>query len=175
MRPRLHSEAQRRAPASARERLGPIRNEPTRGIRAAQDMPAGAPGRARGAWMAIRPEFPSGRPRPQERLGWRQGARNPARARAQTVLDGHHLRVRHFPEVRAPGQASPHQAAGVLVQAAWSTMVPASSGPASSSLVRSSWLMACFRVGGLLISVARTAVCLSVPVTGGAADRHRRR
>ena len=72
MNPRRHSEAQRPAlsgaraeperregpgvalfapsgpPDSARERLGPIQSESMRVIRAAQGMPAGAPGTARG-------------------------------------------------------------------------------------------------------------------------------
>ena len=97
--PRRHSEAQRPAlpgaraeperregpgvalfapsgpPDSARERLGPIQSETMRVIRAAQGMPAGAPGTARGAWRAIRPGLPSGRPRPPERLRRRQVAR----------------------------------------------------------------------------------------------------
>ena len=77
--PRRHSEAQRPAlsgaraeperregpgvalfapsgpPDSARKRLGPFGSEPNRPLRAAQGMPAGAPGTARGAWRAIRP------------------------------------------------------------------------------------------------------------------------
>ena len=65
-------------------------------IRAAQDMPAGAPGTARGAWSAVRPGFPSGRPRPQERLRRRQVAKGPARPGVQAVLDGSHPGVRHF-------------------------------------------------------------------------------
>ena len=79
MLPRRHSEAQRPAlsgaraeperregpgvalfapsgpPDSARKRLGPFGSEPNRPLRAAQGMPAGAPGTARGAWRAIRP------------------------------------------------------------------------------------------------------------------------
>ncbi len=49
--PRRHSEAQRPAPPdSARKRLCPFGSEPNRRLRAAQGMPAGAPGTARGAW-----------------------------------------------------------------------------------------------------------------------------
>ncbi len=105
-------------PDSAREWPGPFESERSAIRQAAQGMPTGAPGRpaARGG-RSGRTGGPSGRPRPQERLRRRQVAQDPARTRVQAVLDGAHLRVRHFPEVRALGKVPPHQAVGVLVQA----------------------------------------------------------
>ncbi len=73
-------------------------------------MPAGAPGKARGAWGTIRtPEVPSGRPRQPERLRRRQAGQRLPGTRVRAVLHGPDLRVRHFPEVRALGQVPPHQ------------------------------------------------------------------